>query len=94
MTTSSKAERDAANALRGPGRIYTLRDLPLKGITYSSVHIHRLVKAGKFPPPFYMSERRPAWTERSIDEWIGERQEAAAAKRDADVKRRHLKRDQ
>ena len=52
------------------GRIYTLSTLVEKGIVYSKNHIRRLVKAGKFPAPIYLSERRPAWTEGALDEWI------------------------
>ena len=52
------------------GRIYTFKTLCEKGIPYRPIHIRRLVKAGKFPPPFYMSERRPAWSEATLDAWI------------------------
>lgn len=76
--TTKKEQRDT---VRAQGRIYTLRDLPLKGISFSSVHLHRLIRAGKFPPPFYMSERRPAWTEATLDLWIAERE----AERDASI---------
>lgn len=52
------------------GRIYTFETLPEKGIDFCPNHIRRLVKAGKFPAPIYLSERRPAWTEVQLDEWI------------------------
>ena len=69
--TTNKTERDAG---RSAGRIYTFGTLPEKGIRYSSNHIRRLVAQGKFPKPFYMTERRPAWTEATLEEWIAERE--------------------
>ena len=50
-----------------PGRIYTFQTLPEKGIRYSRNHLRRLIRRGKFPPPIYLSERRPAWTEAALD---------------------------
>ena len=66
------AERGAANDPhhRGKGKIYTLRTLREKGIMYSSVHLRRLIRADRFPRPFYLSDRRPAWTEATLDAWI------------------------
>ena len=55
-----------------PGRIFTYETLPEKGIDYSRNHIRRLIKDGKFPKPFYPSERVPAWTERTLDQWISD----------------------
>ena len=52
------------------GRIYTLSSLPEKGISYSRNHIRRLVAKGKFPAPFYLSERVPAWTEAALNSWV------------------------
>jgi hypothetical protein len=46
-----------------PGRVFTFDTLPEKGIPFSKNHIRRLVAKGKFPAPFYLSERRPAWSE-------------------------------
>jgi prophage regulatory protein len=76
-----------------PGRIYTLKTLPEKGITYSSVHLHRLIRAGKFPPPFYMSERRPAWTEATLDEWITKRQAKREVERAEYERKRQAERE-
>jgi predicted DNA-binding transcriptional regulator AlpA len=59
---------------RPPGRLFTLDTLALKGITYSRNYLRRLWQAGKFPRPLYLSERRPAWTEAQLDEWIAERE--------------------
>jgi prophage regulatory protein len=57
-----------------PGRVYTFDTLREKGIPFSKNHIRRLVAKGKFPAPFYMSERRPAWSEAQLDAWIIERE--------------------
>jgi predicted DNA-binding transcriptional regulator AlpA len=72
-----KAERDACRAQLGAAsgnRIFTFETLHLKGITFHRNYIRRLVKAGGFPAPFRLSERRPAWTEAALDEWIAELQ--------------------
>ena len=45
-------------------------DLPRKGIRYHHNHIRRMWEAGKFPQPFKLSERRLAWREADIDQWI------------------------
>jgi prophage regulatory protein len=47
--------------------------LHLYGITYSRVHIDRLVKAGKFPKPFKLSANRNAWWEADIVAFLQER---------------------
>jgi predicted DNA-binding transcriptional regulator AlpA len=60
----------AERAVRPKGRIFTLRTLCEKGIRYHPNHIRRLVKRGKFPAPFYLSERTPAWCESTIDAWL------------------------
>ena len=65
---------------RGLGRIYTFDTLPEKGITLHRNYLRRLIAAGKFPAPFYLSERRPAWTEATLDAWIAEREAAADAR--------------
>lgn len=73
-----------------PGRIYTFSTLPEKGIDYSRNHIRRLVEAGRFPEPFYLSERRPAWSEAQLDQWICEREanrEQDRAERDERIAR-------
>ncbi|MEM6891930.1 MAG: AlpA family phage regulatory protein [Pseudomonadota bacterium] len=44
--------------------------------------IYRLVKANKFPSPFYVSDRSPRWVESEVKAWmaakIAERDGAAA----------------
>jgi prophage regulatory protein len=53
--------------------------LKAKGVTYTKVHLWRLVKAGKFPPPIKIGNGRNAWVDHEIDQWIAER----IAERDA-----------
>ena len=50
---------------------------PCKGINYSRDHLRRKCKAGEFPKPIPVSERRIAWIEAEVDEWLSDR----AAKR-------------
>ena len=45
---------------------------PAKGIPYTDDHIRRKVKDGTFPAPIRLSERRIAWIEEEIDEWLAE----------------------
>jgi predicted DNA-binding transcriptional regulator AlpA len=63
-----------ANITPQHGRVFTLKTLPEKGITFSPNHIRRLVAAGRFPKPFRLSERRPAWSEATLDRWIAARE--------------------
>lgn len=54
-------------------RILRFRDLKLeKGVGYSRVHLARLIKAGRFPPPIKLVEGGAAigWLEEEIDEFI------------------------
>ena len=60
-------------------RILSLNDLREVGIYYSRVHIHRLVRAGKFPTPIKVGQNRIGWIESEIDEWLN----AKIAERDA-----------
>ena len=47
---------------------------------YCQEHIRRLVKAGKFPAPIRLGEKRVVWIESEIDDWLeGKRQERDAA---------------
>jgi predicted DNA-binding transcriptional regulator AlpA len=62
-------------------RVLGYQDLSRKGIKYTRQHIHRLVRKGRFPPPFKMSggDSGPnSWLEHVIDQHI----EACAAKQD------------
>jgi prophage regulatory protein len=51
-------------------RVVMARGLREKGITFSRVHIHRLVAAGKFPRPFKLGDNTNAWWEHQIDAWL------------------------
>jgi len=44
-----------------------LRD---KGVPYTRVHLNRLINADKFPAPIALSNKRIAWVESEIDEWM------------------------
>jgi prophage regulatory protein len=55
--------------------------LKAKGIRYSTAHLWRLVKGGKFPAPIKLGEARSAWIEAEIDAWIGTK----IAERDASL---------
>jgi prophage regulatory protein len=50
---------------------HDLRDK--KGIAYSRAHIYRMVNAGKFPGYISIGEKRTAFVEEEIDQWIEER---------------------
>jgi prophage regulatory protein len=52
-----------------------------KGINYSRDHLRRKCKAGEFPKPVPVSDRRIAWIEAEVDEWLL----ARAAERDAET---------
>jgi prophage regulatory protein len=44
-----------------------------KGITFSRVHIGRLVKARQFPKPVPLGSNSVAWIEAEVDAWIASR---------------------
>jgi prophage regulatory protein len=61
-------------------RLITFSELrPLKGIGYSRDHLRRKTRAGEFPQPIALSERRIGWVEAEVDTWLEER----AARREA-----------
>lgn len=60
-------------------RMLDLSDLREKGIKFSRQHIHRLVKANKFPAPVKIGDNRNAWVETEIEAYLT----ARVAKRDA-----------
>jgi len=35
-------------------------------------NIRRMVRYGKFPPPFALTENRHGWLEEDVNEWISE----------------------
>jgi hypothetical protein len=61
---------------RGKGKLYSYAGLRARGILFHPNHIRRLVQAGKFPAPVYIGERRPVWTEESIEAWLAELERA------------------
>jgi prophage regulatory protein len=59
---------------RRPRRLLSYEELkPQKDIPYSRPHLHRLIKAGKFPRPIKLGENRNAWIESEVDEYIESR---------------------
>ncbi len=44
-----------------------------KGVTYSRVHLARLMARGVFPPAVSLSENRQAWRESDIDRYLSSR---------------------
>lgn len=44
-----------------------------KGITFSRMHIYRLMKSGNFPKSVPVGTNRIAWLESEIDQWIMDR---------------------
>jgi prophage regulatory protein len=53
-------------------------DLVARGIKYTHEHIARLVKQGKFPPPFQLTPGgRLVWDEAVINAWLEQRAKAA-----------------
>lgn len=61
-----------------PVRLIGFAALAAKGITYSRQHLHRLIRARKFPRPVKMGasggyRARNAWIESEIDTYIASR---------------------
>ncbi|WP_434723115.1 helix-turn-helix transcriptional regulator [Mesorhizobium sp. RIZ17] len=55
-----------------------IETLPLKGITYSTSYLDKLIKDDRFPKPVFLSPRKRAFVETEIDAWV----KARMAKRD------------
>lgn len=36
----------------------------------SRAHIYKLVRAGRFPAPYKLSERVSAWSEQEVSDWL------------------------
>jgi prophage regulatory protein len=47
--------------------------------TLSRATIERKVAAGEMPSPIYISQRRKAWRESAVRQWMADRETAAAA---------------
>jgi prophage regulatory protein len=54
-------------------RILTYGQLKEKGIPYCREQVRRKAKAGSFPAPIPLSDRRIAWIESEVDAWLAER---------------------
>ena len=68
------ANPEPVSVAAAPGkRLIGPKDLPMKGIAYNINHLRRMWNAGKFPAPVYTSERRFAWREADLDQWIESR---------------------
>ncbi len=52
-----------------------------KGISFSRMHIYRLMKSGDFPKSVPVGKNRVAWLESELDAWI----ESRVAQRDGAV---------
>jgi prophage regulatory protein len=52
---------------------------PRKGINYSRDHLRRKCAAGEFPKPVPVSDRRIAWIEAEVDQWLADRAAARNA---------------
>lgn len=60
-------------------KLLSLQDLKVKGIGLCHSQIYRLISKGTFPKPIKIGERRNAWIESEIDDWIKQK----IAERDA-----------
>ena len=72
---------DPAEAARLHYRLLNRDDLRECGIRYSRAHLHRLIRAGKFPAPIKLGLNRNAWVSTEIASWIAGR----IAERDAEA---------
>lgn len=64
-------------------RIVFTSDLPKYGFSYSLPHLHKLIKAGKFPRPVKGFGKENAWPEEVIVAAVEERISAASEKKAA-----------
>lgn len=44
-----------------------------RGITFTRVHLNRLIKAGDFPPPVRLGGNSIAWVESEIEAWAAQK---------------------
>lgn len=66
--------------MEGYGNLLTYERLNERGITYTSRHLLRLEKNGKFPPRVYLSTNHVVWSESEINNWISNQIERRNAK--------------
>lgn len=50
--------------------LLSFAELPKKGVPYTRGHIYKLIDRGQFPRPVKLGERKVAFVEREIDDWI------------------------
>jgi len=54
-------------------RLLTFGQLKERGIPWCRDHLRRKAKAGEFPAPIPVSDKRIAWVESEIDAWMAAR---------------------
>lgn len=59
-------------------RLLVFADLADLGIPFVARSVRRMVRRGDFPAPVEISNRRIAWRERDVREWINSRPERGA----------------
>jgi prophage regulatory protein len=59
--------------------LLAFEDLKKRGIKFTKMHLHRLVRDEKFPAPVKVGQNTNAWVETEIDEYL----KARIAQRDA-----------
>jgi prophage regulatory protein len=74
---STVKRKPSAGEESGPARYLSFRDLQNKGIDFAGTHLRRMWKDGRFPKPIYLSPRKIVWDERTIDNWVASKTEAA-----------------
>jgi len=55
----------------------------VKGISFSRVHLYRLIKDGEFVRPVTISKNRIGFVEEEVDRWLEEKIAKRDAKREA-----------
>jgi predicted DNA-binding transcriptional regulator AlpA len=74
-----KSKNSIVNSSSTPRLLYSrdVREL----LVCSRVHLWRLVKEGKVPPPFKLTARRNAWREDEFVQWLSNRPLVAYGKK-------------
>jgi predicted DNA-binding transcriptional regulator AlpA len=73
--TKGEVETEKQDAMRK----YITTEQLLKNVPYTEVHIMRLVKAGKFPPPIKPGGHKKLWDDEKATASLEEMQRAAEA---------------
>jgi prophage regulatory protein len=53
--------------------VLSFPELGERGIRFTRQHLHRLIRAGKFPAPIKIGENTNAWVEPEIDQYMKDR---------------------